>query len=210
MSRLGMDSRPVTKIGFLRRWVTARLGSIRHEHCVANIASALVGATSPLHQLTRTQRRLLKMAAIVHDVGRCVDDKEHPAIGAEMLLGNQSLPLRRSERRALAYLTLYHRGQVPEIGEDVILRDSDDRQGLLTILGFLRAADCLNSRSLPSPRIGVCLRGRRVKIDCRIEEESAKARRVFTRRKKYRLLEEALDCRVDVTVECRGRLRMVA
>jgi exopolyphosphatase/guanosine-5'-triphosphate,3'-diphosphate pyrophosphatase len=210
MSRFGTDSRKVTRLSSLRRWVTDHLGDIRHERRVSSIASALVDATAHFHRFSLAERRLLRMAVLVHDVGRCVDDRHHPAIGAQMILDQQSLPLKRRERRALAYLTKYHRGQVPALGEDDILRDGDDREGLLMLLGFLRAADCLDSRALPSQRVSVSARGSRVRIHCQIPEESAKARRIYTRRKKFRLLEQMLACAVEVNVECPRRLRMVA
>ena len=53
-------------------------------------------------------------------------------------------------------------------------------------------------------------RGRRIRIVCRLREDSAEARRVFSRRKKFRLLEEMLDCRIDVVIVAARRLSAVA
>jgi exopolyphosphatase/guanosine-5'-triphosphate,3'-diphosphate pyrophosphatase len=211
MSRLGRECRPVTKIQALRSWVTDHLESVRHERRVSTIARRLVEATLPLHNLEPRDRRLLRMAALVHDVGRHVSEKDHPEIGAEMLLEDESLPLKNRHRRALAYLTLYHRGEVPEAGEDTILRRSDDSERIRLILAFLRAADGLDCRSLPSPKIQIERHGRRLRIVCRLAEDSAKARRVFARRKKFRLLEKMLGCRVNVVMMVRRRrLRLAA
>jgi hypothetical protein len=74
----------------------------------------------------------------------------------------------------------------------------------------LRAADALDSRGLPSPRLSISRRGTQIRIVCRPHEDSAKVRRIFTRRKKFRLLEELLDCRIEVVVVARRRLRAVA
>jgi exopolyphosphatase/guanosine-5'-triphosphate,3'-diphosphate pyrophosphatase len=211
MSRLGRDCRMVTQIQALRSWVTDHLETVRHERRVSTIARRLVEATLPLHNLEPRDRRLLRMAALVHDVGRHVSEKDHPMIGAEMLLEDESLPLKNRQRRALAYLTLYHRGEVPEAGEDVILRRSDDANRMLLILAFLRAADGLDCRSLPSPKVQIVRRGRRLQIVCRLPEDSPKARRVFARRKKFRLLEQILGCRVSVVLMARRRrLRLAA
>ena len=38
-----------------------------------------------------------------------------------MILADDWLPLNESERRAIGYLTRYHRGAVPEVGFDEIL-----------------------------------------------------------------------------------------
>jgi exopolyphosphatase/pppGpp-phosphohydrolase len=150
------------------------------------------------------------MAALVHDVGRSVDDEDHPTVGARMIQRETSLRLKKRHRRALAYLTLRHRGAVPELGHDSALRSSDDARRLRLLLGFLRTADCFDSRSLPSPRLSFSRRGRRLQIHCMLREESAKARRVFSRRKKFRLLEETLGCRVEVVISVQRRLRAVA
>jgi exopolyphosphatase / guanosine-5'-triphosphate,3'-diphosphate pyrophosphatase len=210
MSRLGRDSRPVTRIQILRRWVLNHLDSVRHERRVSTIARRLVQATLPLHNLEARDRRLLRMAALVHDVGRHVSEKDHPFIGAEMLLEDESLPLKNRHRRALAYLTLYHRGDVPKVGEDVVLRRTDDAVRIRLLLAFLRAADGLDCRSLPSPKLQISRRGRRVRIICRLSEDSAKARRVFARRKKFRLLEEMLDCHVSVVVIVSRKFKLAA
>lgn len=209
MARLGTDG-ATSQLHSLKRWVIGRLGRIEHERRVARTAFALAGVTSSLHALTIRHRRLLKLAALVHDVGRCKAGKAHAIVGAEMILDNATLPLSGSDRRALAYLTRYHKGAVPELGHDEILKDGDDLEGLRTVLGFLRAADALDSRSLESPQLSISLRGRRVRITCRLAEESSKARRVFSRRKKFRLLERTLGCRVEVNVVMDEALAMVA
>ena len=42
--------------------------------------------------------------------------------------------------------------------------------------------------------------GRRLNIACILTEDTPKARRVYTRRKKFKLLEELLDCRVEIRI----------
>ncbi len=195
----------------LRRWVNRCLGSVQHEDRVAEIAGKLLHLTGSLHDLAPSYRRLLRLAALVHDVGRCVEDDTHPREGARMLLDRRhDIPLTSSERRRLAYLTEFHRGKVPDEGCDGILRDDDDHASLRLVLAFLRAADSLDSRSQESPRLVCRLQGRRLRIVCYLDKESARARRVYGRRKKFRLLEELLDCRVDVEVRAAGELQMVA
>lgn len=195
----------------IRRWVQRCLGTIRHEDRVAKIAEELFDLTWPLHQLTPANRRLLQLAAIVHDVGRCIDDESHPHEGARMLLDEQNqLPLTSRDRRLLAYLTRHHRGKVPDGGCDQILHADDDHARLLLILAILRAADALDSRSLESPRLVFSLQGHRLRVGCYLEDDCVKARRVYERRKKFRLLEELLDCRVDVAVRFSHGLRLVA
>ena len=194
----------------LRKWVLRQLGSIEHEQRVAEIAHKLFDLTWPLHGLGRCDRRMLRLAAIVHDVGRAIDDETHPQQGARMLLEADHLPLSPGERRGLAYLTRYHRGRVVEPGEDAILRRGDDGDRLRQVLAFLRAADALDSRAIESPRLVFALLGRRLQVTCYLDDDTPKARKVYTRRKKFRLLEEVLDCRVEVRIAAAQALQMVA
>ena len=194
----------------LEKWASRHLGSIEHERRVTEIASKLFDLTWPLHGLGRRERRLLRMAAIVHDVGRSIDDDTHPEQGARLLAGAAHLPLTAGERRALCYLTLYHRGKVPVEGSDGILRRTDEQSILRTILALLRCSDALDSRAIESPRLVFLLTGRRLQITCYLDDDTPKARKVYARAKKYRLLEELLDCRVDVQIVQARTLQMVA
>jgi hypothetical protein len=126
-----------------------------------------------------------------------------------MIRRDKSLPLKKRQRRALAYLALRHRGRVPSPENDPALPRINRPENLRLILALLRAADALDSRALASPRLKISRRGRHIRVLCALREDSAKARRVFSRRKKFRLLEELLDCKVDVELVTR-RLRAVA
>lgn len=184
----------------VRRWVARHLGAIGHEDRVARAAAQLLQITASRHRLSSADLRLLALAAIVHDVGRSVDDETHPRQGARMLLHEPRLPLTDDERRWLAYLTRYHRGCVPRQGCDGILRRSDPQARLMLLLALLRAADALDSRCVETPHLDFSLHGGKLRVLCQFEELSSKVCRVYTRRKKFRLLEELLDLRVDIRI----------
>lgn len=207
----------------VERWVARRLGAVDHERRVEEIATRLFHLTRPLHRLGPDDLRLLRLAAVVHDVGRAVCDDTHPDEGARMVLADAYLPLTPTDRRHLAYLTLYHRGTVPAAGRDAVLGRADDADRLRRVLALLRAADALDSRSLQSPRLvfalvaprptarnGAGRRDRRLRVTCYLHEDCAKARRVYRRRKKFRLLEELLGCRVEIDIALAEALEMVA
>ena len=208
----------------VQRWVARRLGGVRHERQVAAIAANLFDLTLPLHGLSLADRRMLRLAATVHDVGRVVSKADHPAEGAWMLLGDATLPLSAAERRSLAYLTCYHRGGVPLPGKDAVLHAGDDHDRLLRLLALLRAADALDSRSLTPGRLVFALVGpdpagrdrdgnsarTLLRATCYTETDCPKARRVYRRRKKFRLLEELLGVRMEVDIARAEALRLVA
>ena len=198
------------KLRFLQRWTQRRLGCIEHERRVASIADTIFKLTRSRHALSEAHRRVLALATIVHDVGRADGEDGHEIVGAKMILRDESLPLTGAERRAVAYLTRYHRGPVPDAGDDRVLNDADDHDGLRAALAILRGADALDSRSLESPRLVFALRGGRFRIACYLDEDCEKARRVYGRRKKFRLMEELFNCRVEIDVRCAEALSMVA
>ena len=203
------------QVAAAERWVRDRLGTIGHELRVAEIGASVFDITARFHQLSRCRDgHLLRLASLLHDVGRSVDDAHHPAEGAAMILRNTTLPLAPVERRALAYLTLYHRGDVPAAGDDDVLHPEDDHGALLDLLALLRSADALDSRSLESPRVVFALRGAgprtELQVTCYLQTDSPKLKRVYQRRKKFRLLEERFDCRVNVEVRSAQDLRLVA
>jgi putative nucleotidyltransferase with HDIG domain len=209
MSKPGTESLSISSLSSIHQWVSQQLGATRHERRVAAIACSLFELTSSLHELKRGDLRLLKLAAYLHDVGRSINNKNHPAEGARMIRRSKNLPLKKRHRRVLAYMTLRHRGAVPEIGHDPALERVSNPENAMLLLAFLRAADGLDSRGLPSPRLTISRRGRVIRIACRPREISAKVHRVFARRKKFRLLEEMLDCRIEVEILGR-KLRAVA
>ncbi|HXE54775.1 MAG TPA: HD domain-containing protein [Tepidisphaeraceae bacterium] len=193
----------------VEKWVAHHLGSIQHELRVKEIAGKLFDLTWPLHGRGRNTRRMLELAAVVHDVGRCIDEETHPRQGARMLLAASQLPLDDTQRRALAFLTRHHRGKEPT-PDSKYLQPGDDFDHLLLVLGFLKAADALDSRAIESPELTFALAGRRLQITCHLENDTPKARKIYTRRKKYRMLEHLLGCRVEVQIALARPLQMVA
>jgi exopolyphosphatase/pppGpp-phosphohydrolase len=192
----------------IENWVRRRTGNIDHERRVLQIAGSFFDMTRDLHALGRRSHWALCAGALIHDVGRSVDPAKHERIGAEMILSDPTLRLPIAARRWLAYLTLYHRGPVPELGDDQILRPTDDRDSLLTVLGLLRAADTLDSRSLETPRLVMVRRGRRIQVNCFVSDPSARAQKAFCRPKKYRLMEQTLGCSVIIELRA-GDARLV-
>jgi exopolyphosphatase/guanosine-5'-triphosphate,3'-diphosphate pyrophosphatase len=210
MSRPGTESQMASTLSWFRSWVSSQLGAIQHERRVAANIQSLFEITLPYHDLTFSELRLLKLAAYLHDVGRSVDNKDHPAIGARMIRRDEDLPLKKRQRRILAYMTLRHRGRVPDIHGDPALRRVADPGRAQLLLAFLRAADALDSRCLPSPNLTFSRRGQRIRIACRLRQDSPKARRIFSRRKKFRLLEQLLGCQIEVAILARRSLRAAA
>lgn len=176
-------------------WVRGHLGKTRHERRVARVASRLFDVTARRHRLNAGHRRLLRLAALVHDVGRGLDDDDHPSEGAFLLLANQSLPFSSSDRRALAFLTLHHRGSLPDLRRPSILASEDRFDELNVLLALLRAADAVDSRRRGPARVRFELDRSRLKVHAVVARK-----RSAIRERKLRLLGPAIGCDVAVRV----------
>ena len=125
-------------------WAARRLGGLDHERRVLALADRLFEVTRHLHGLGEGERRTLRLAALLHDVGRAeADDKRHAARGAALLRADTALPLRPGRRRRVAWLTAHHRGPLPE---------ADNAPA--TLLALLRAADGLDARHGGTAAVG--------------------------------------------------------
>jgi exopolyphosphatase/pppGpp-phosphohydrolase len=186
------------RIHLVQRWVARRLGTTRHERRVLRIAVRLFDLLSRFHGLDHSHRRLLKFGALLHDVGRAYGARKHHIAGARMVLESPSLPLRSFERIAAAYLTRYHRKQVPDLRQQSLVLDADAHSDLQVLLAILRAADALDSRRVPSRALAMRLSGRRLEIHVYIDGQWRRACRAFRKRRKFRLLRTTLDISVKL------------
>lgn len=162
------------------------------------IAVAIFDRTLPLSGLDRHDRRLLKLAAMLHDIGRCQGPEDHHIRGQQIILASRTLPLVRRERRIVAFLTRFHRGELPDNEDCVALGDDADRARAL--LAILRAADTLDSRKVRVSALVIQIRGRELSVRCHIRKGWKRARRAFRRRRKFALLRKVLGLRTRVTL----------
>jgi exopolyphosphatase / guanosine-5'-triphosphate,3'-diphosphate pyrophosphatase len=186
-----------TRLGRLRRWVCCRLGDSRHEQRVMQIAVALFDLTAKRHELKPRHRRILELAAFLHDIGRVHGAERHNVHGARMLLDGSSLHLRGSERAILAHLTRYHRGRLPACRADWTHPELESARSMQLLLAMLRAADALDSRNFATPALSIRLKGDRLRIRCYVHD-LPRAEECFLKKKKYRLLEALLGLRIQV------------
>jgi len=182
------------------RWAQRKLGCSLHERRVLSNASKLFDLTRPVLGLGMAENRLLRLSALVHDIGRSVSEKNHPEEGAAMIMGTTALALSPMDRRALAFLTRYHRGAVPPPHSEDFLRPADARVPLRSVLAILRVADALDSRRIISPKLSFAMSGDELLIRCQVDGDYRAARRVYGRRKKFLMLETLLGTPINVEV----------
>ena len=116
-----------------------------HAHQVECLAGTLFVELQALHQLDRSDRKLLEYAAILHDIGYYVSSKGHHRHALQMIMMEPLPAFTREEKAVIANLARYHRKALPNIEHTAfgILSDADkQRVGLLAPL--LRVADALD------------------------------------------------------------------
>ena len=158
-----------------------RLGCSDHERRVATIATRLFDLMAPKHQLAASYREVLHLAALLHDAAKPMGSDGHEVRGAEMVMSDPTLRLTPWQRRAVAFLIRYHRGEVPTVDE--ILHRGDGRRKLYVLLGFLRAADALDRRQVSATALIIRRTGRKLRVQCLVEGDAGEARKLLGRRK---------------------------
>lgn len=68
------------------------------------------------------------------------------------------------------------------------------------LLAILRTADALDKRNLTPPTLLLRRRGRVLNIELRIAEQWRKSRKAFSRRRKFRMLEDQLGLAVRLAM----------
>lgn len=185
------------RLGRIRSWVSRQLGDTRHEQRVAQIAVSLFDLLADRHGLRPRHRRFLKLAALMHDIGRAKGAEGHHLRGEKIVLNTQALGLSHRERLVVAYLTRYHRGPTPDARQQWLAPSLERPRAMHRLLALLRAADALDSRKLVTEALTLRLRGSRIRIRCFVGELD-QARQTFGGHEQYHLLERTFHVRVNV------------
>jgi exopolyphosphatase/guanosine-5'-triphosphate,3'-diphosphate pyrophosphatase len=120
-----------------------------HQRHVARLALALFERLAPLHGLAPAERDLLWAAAMLHGIGRFVDEHSHHKHAA-YLIRNTPLPgWRDDERELIAQIARYYRRAMPKASHaEFAALAPGDRRRVELLAALLRIADGLDARHL--------------------------------------------------------------
>lgn len=137
-----------------------------HANQVEKLALSLFDLLKPKHRLDKRFRLLLQLAAILHDIGKFIQLKNHSEHSANIIKGTELLGLDQRETEIVASVAKYHSIKFL-LSDDVNLQkmEKNDRLVIAKLLAILRIADALDrSHSSKVKDIKVQIKSRKLKI----------------------------------------------
>lgn len=117
----------------------------KHADHVALLAQQLFRELQPLHSLEPRFELVLRVAAILHEVGMFISPREHHKHSLYILLQTEIFGLSTSEREIVALLARYHRRYNPEPNHPHFSDLSrEERMIVFKLAALLRIADALD------------------------------------------------------------------
>jgi exopolyphosphatase/guanosine-5'-triphosphate,3'-diphosphate pyrophosphatase len=117
----------------------------KHATHVSNFAQQLFRELQPMHALEPRYELVLRVAAMLHEVGMFISPREHHKHSLYILLQTEIFGLSTAEREMVALLTRYHRRYNPEQNHPHFADLSrEERMIVFKLAALLRIADALD------------------------------------------------------------------
>jgi exopolyphosphatase/guanosine-5'-triphosphate,3'-diphosphate pyrophosphatase len=117
-----------------------------HSRQVSELALALFDQTKILHKLGDTERFLLEIASLLHDIGKFINFSAHHKHSEYILLSSPIIGLTEAQRHVVACMARYHRKSHPTLQHLAFRELSIAERNVVTRLSaFLRLAEALDA-----------------------------------------------------------------
>lgn len=115
-----------------------------HSSQIRKLCTALFDALQELHGLSRHDRLVLKVAAILHEIGTYISPKNHHRHGQYIILNSEIFGLSRRDVEVVGLLARYHRHGAPTM-EDSSYTELElaDRLRVQKLAALLRVAEAM-------------------------------------------------------------------
>jgi exopolyphosphatase/guanosine-5'-triphosphate,3'-diphosphate pyrophosphatase len=174
-----------------------------HSHHVAKLATQLFDQTRSLHRLCDQEREWLEYAALLHDIGYVINQRQHHKHAYYLIKHSDLAGLSAEEVEMVAQIARYHRRALPDNSHaafKVLGRESRRTLGVLG--GLLRVADALDrTHFLVVQDVSVKV-GKAVKI--RLHTNGDAEMETWAARSRADLLEQAFNRSVEFAVAGEG------
>lgn len=115
-----------------------------HGQQIRRLTMLLFDQLQELHGLTRHDRLLLKVAAILHEVGSYINPKKHHHHSQYIILNSEIFGLSRADVEVVGLLARYHRHGAPTTAEPTYaLLNQTDRLRVQKLAALLRVAEAM-------------------------------------------------------------------
>lgn len=115
-----------------------------HGQQIRRLTMQLFDQLQELHGLTRHDRLLLKVAAILHEVGSYINPKKHHHHSQYIILNSEIFGLSRADVEVVGLLARYHRHGAPTTAEPTYaLLSQTDRLRVQKLAALLRVAEAM-------------------------------------------------------------------
>jgi exopolyphosphatase/guanosine-5'-triphosphate,3'-diphosphate pyrophosphatase len=117
-----------------------------HSRAVTDISLRLFDALALEHGMKKRERRLLEVAAMLHDIGMFITAAGHHKHGAYIVAHSEIFGLQREELDIIAGVIRYHRGKISSDTEEIVYHafPRGDQILVLKMAALLRVADALD------------------------------------------------------------------
>jgi exopolyphosphatase / guanosine-5'-triphosphate,3'-diphosphate pyrophosphatase len=169
-----------------------------HSVKVARLATALFDGTSVLHDLSETDRELLELGALLHDVGEHVSKESHERHTAYLIANGRLRGFSPEEIDVLSCLGRFHKRGTPKGSFEAYARLKEARQKRVNqLVALLQVADGLD-RSHGGPVRDVHVYASRDSVEVVVEADDDIDLELWGLRRKRDLFERVFDCRLEV------------
>ena len=115
-----------------------------HSKNVAQLSLELFDRLKELHKLEELERRYLKFASILHDIGWPNGMKAHHKNSMKRIMGDSELPLNTYERMLIGNIARYHRKSLKGSHWNYKILDKKSKRTVKKLSALLRIADALD------------------------------------------------------------------
>lgn len=171
----------------------------RHGLAVADMCCQIFDATRELHELGEKERAVLRLAAVLHDVGDFINPGSHHKHSQYIIENSDLMGLTAPQRSLVAIVARYHRRALPST-RHAAYRGLDERDRLRTrqLAAILRVADALD-RGHRGKVEAIGVRVKRTSVQIELSATSDTALEEWTAGRKADLFEQVFDRKVKVT-----------
>jgi exopolyphosphatase / guanosine-5'-triphosphate,3'-diphosphate pyrophosphatase len=125
----------------------------KHGQQVADLSVRLFRELQPEHQLDARFELLLRLAALLHEIGLFVNTRSHHKHSMYVVLNSDLFGMSRHSMLLIALVARYHRRAMPQAyHEGYALLGRDDRLAVSKMAAILRIADALDRNHMQQVR----------------------------------------------------------